>query len=122
MGGFRLVAAGFAQCMLDHRFLPLGEVAGAGRNAESDIGRVTAVRMEIIGGGGLGRRGLGEREMVGVQDRAAAPEHRTLDHVTELAHVAGPRVGEQQRTGAGTELSHILAVFGPELVQELLGE
>ena len=68
--------------MLDHRFLPLGEVAGAGRNAESDIGRVTAVRnrMEIIGGGGLGRRGLGEREMFGVQGRGSrAPHARSRD-------------------------------------------
>src|SRR5213082_3134331 len=63
-----------------------------------------------------------ERELLYFEDGSPAPEHRALDHVTQLANVAGPGIRQQQLAGRGADLSHGATVLGIENPEEVLGE
>jgi hypothetical protein len=63
-----------------------------------------------------------EGEVLDVQHRALAPEHGPLDHVAQLADIAGPGVGQQQVAGAWIEPLRLLPVFGTEPAEKVLGQ
>src|SRR3954468_3286074 len=60
--------------------------------------------------------------MLNVNGVVPAPKHRALDHVTQLADVAGPGIGEQHGAGPTVDPPDILPVLGAEAPQEMLGE
>ena len=71
--------------------------------------------------GGLG--GLqGGRQVVAVDDAAVADQHRALDDVLQLAHVAGPVVADQHVDGGGGDAPDALAVLARVLGEEVVGE
>ena len=64
-----------------------------------------------------------EERQVGERDRVARHhDHQPLDHVAQLAHVAGPAVAAQAGRGAGVEPLRPPAVLARELRHEVLGE
>ena len=66
--------------------------------------------------------GAGELEVLYVERASPTPQHRPLDDVAQLPHIAWPRIGEQQLAGAGVEPADFLSVLRAEPFQEFLGE
>src|SRR4051812_25054264 len=60
--------------------------------------------------------------MLNVNGVVPAPEYRAFDHVTQLADVARPGIGEQHVAGPTVNPPDILSVFGAEAPQEVLRE
>src|SRR5690349_21950105 len=63
-----------------------------------------------------------EREVLYFEHGSPAPENSTLDHVTQLANVAGPGIRQQQLAGRGADLSNGATVLGVEDPEEVLRE
>src|SRR6266511_136336 len=64
------------------------------------------------GRGGRGGRAAGELEIGGAELGATGQDERALDHVLELADVAGPGVAAERRRRARVETAHGLAGGG----------
>src|SRR5438046_8898911 len=87
LSGLGLVSGRLAHRSLDHRLFPLSEVDALRRQC----GRASA-RLRR-------RRAIAtarQRKILHLQPRTAAPLHRPLDHVAELADAAGPQARLQQ--------------------------
>ena len=67
-------------------------------------------------GGDLGRK-IPWGKLAGLHQ-----DHRALDHVTELAHVAGPLVMHEQTFGLGAEPRHPLLELLAEVLEEVTGQ
>src|SRR5881628_2561138 len=87
LSGLAWIAGRLAHRSLDHGFFPLSEVDALRRQCGRAGARLRRRRAMV---------GAHQREMLHLQRRTAAPQHRALDHVAELAHVAGPRIRQQQ--------------------------
>ena len=75
---------------------------------------------------GQGPRDLGGLQaggqVVGVDRPSLAHQHRPLDAVLQLAHVARPVVAHQQVDGAGGDAADVLALVRRVLLDEVVGE
>src|SRR5438034_3731160 len=89
LSGLGLVSGRLAHRSLDHRLFPLSEVDALRRQCGRASARLRRRRAMV---------GARQREMLHVQRRTAAPQHRALDHVAELADVAGPRIRDRKST------------------------
>src|SRR3989449_2497194 len=113
VSGLGWVSGRLAHRSLDHRLFPLSEVDALRRQGGRASVRLRRRRAMV---------GARQREMLHVQPRTAAPQHRALDHVAELADVAGPRIRQQQLTRRRADFPHRLPVLGIEDPQEVVGE
>ena len=57
-----------------------------------------------------------------MDDAALADQHRALDAVLQLAHVAGPVVAHEHVDGGGGDAADVLAVGGRVLLHEVIGQ
>src|SRR5438046_2339733 len=79
---------------------------------------------ELRGPGGRGRRTAEDlfRQRLRRDHAVGGEQHRALDHVRELADVAGPRVLQQAPQGilreAGRRLAGLLTVFPEEMLEQ----
>src|SRR5277367_1052539 len=62
------------------------------------------------------------REMMRLNAHLRAHDHQPLDQIAQLAHVAGPRIANQNVHGALAELASLLPVRGTELVEKISRE
>src|SRR2546421_8776346 len=113
LSGLGLVSGRLAHRSLDHRLFPLSEVDALRRQCGRASARLRRRRAMV---------GARQREMLHVQRRTAAPQHRALDHVAELADVAGPWIRQQQLARRRADFPHRLPVLGIEDSQEVVGE
>src|SRR5512140_38091 len=138
--GLRLIAIGFAERLLDHRLLPLREIGSARRKSSrrrdrrTVVGAGIRVRAAIPSArrdararhaGAHPRRcriHVRERQLLGLERVALTPEHRTLDHVAQLAHVTWPGVRAQRVSRGRGHPLHILSVLRAEAAHEVFGE
>src|SRR3954464_3836103 len=60
--------------------------------------------------------------MFNVNGVIPAPEHCSFHHVTQLADVTGPGVGEQHLAGPIVDPPDILSIFRAEAPQEMFGQ
>src|SRR2546430_14844310 len=97
LSGLGLVSGRLAHRSLDHRLFPMSEVDALGRQCGRASAHLRRRRAMV---------GARQREMLHVQRRTAAPQHRALDHVAELADVAGPRIRQQQLARAVRSEEH----------------
>src|SRR5437016_9127246 len=119
--GLGLVSARFAHRALDHGLFPLCEIDALRRQR-----RCVGTGVRIGRGAAWSRRrvviGTRQRKVLHVERGAPAPQDGALDHVTQLADVAGPRIRQQQLARRRADLSHRLPVLGVEESQEVIGE
>src|SRR5438309_3535472 len=111
LSGLGLVSGRLAHRSLDHRLFPLSEVDALRRQR----GRASARLRRRHG-----MVGARQREMLHVQRRTAAPQHRALDHAAEPADVAGPRIRQQQLARRRADFPHRLPILGIEDPQDVL--
>ena len=83
--------------------------------------RRVARRIGHLVGSAPARHGVREREVRGA-DPALADEHRAPDDVAELAHVAGPTMGQQRAGGVVLEAAHGAPELETRLVEKAGGE
>ncbi len=57
-----------------------------------------------------------------MQYEAVAHEHRALDDVLQLAHVARPVVGREHVDGRRRDAADVLAMLGREALEEMIGK
>src|SRR5687768_5019433 len=103
--GFGLIAAAAPQRLDQQAALELLQI---------DTGRG---QLELVPGADRrGQRG----EIAGIEAIAIGQEHGALDHVAQLAHVAGPAVSLQQRIRRRSRAEHVFPELRIEGVDEVL--
>ena len=100
-------------------FVALGVIEGGADHAALDLVERRSDREVEVAGAAL--RGRDRRREVFGDDRRALAEHdRALDHVLELAHVAGPVVAHQQIERGALDGDARLAVLAAVDVEEVI--
>src|SRR6185295_4428673 len=80
------------------------------------------VQRQLLEGLGAARLAQTEPDVGAADTRTGCQEHRALDGVLQLAHVAGPGMLQQRLHGLGLEALERLAVAARVALQELGGE
>src|SRR5579872_7352773 len=115
LGGFRLIAAGFAQGLFDQRAFPLGQLDTIRRQRRHvALSRGSSIVTLFSTSAAWRVHRAHEREVACLQRAALIPEHGSLDDVTQFAHVPRPRIREQGFARLGIDAAHLLPVFGGE--------
>src|SRR5262249_61431910 len=70
-------------------------------------------------GGGLRHRPV-ERHILQMDDGAPGQDHRAVQDVLELAHVAGPVVAREHLEGAGGYAAYVAVTLAGDLAHEML--
>ena len=108
--GLALVAAGALQRLAHEVALEFFHVQAVHGELEQPVDAAIAAHVER------------EREVALRERRSLAEDHRPLEHVAQLAHVARPRVVQQRIQGTVVDPLDLLVELAVELVDEELEE